>query len=149
MKHFIATAAAALLSIAASGQKANVWHTSKVQADALIGNGAYETYALVTEKNDGIIYRSDRDEVIVLIKKGIFDYDMEGEVAVLVGYYRNGELLNKTTRAWRKGQGGDTIISDAVEGLLIKNWLEGGGDIRIVAPRYARENLDMKVPHRK
>lgn len=148
MKHFIATAAAALLSTAAFAQKANVWYTDEVKADALIGNGAYETYALVTDKYDGIIYRSDRDNVIVCCNEGIFDYHND-EVNVLVGYYRNGELVNKTTRAWRKGNSGDTIVSDEAEGLLIKNWLEDGGDIRIIAPRYARGHFDMNVPHRK
>lgn len=148
MRHFIATAAAALLSTAAFAQQANVWYTDEVKADALIGNAAYRTFSLVTEKYDGIIYRSDYDNVIVGCHEGIFDYH-DNKVDVLVGYYRNGELVDKATGAWQKGGSGDMMISDEAVGLKIKRWLESGGDVRIIAPRFGKEYLDMNVPHRK
>ena len=35
-----------------------------------------------------------------------------------------------------------------MDGLTIITWLEHGGDVRIIAPRYNKSSLDVMIPHR-
>lgn len=149
MKHLITIIAAVLITATAFGQKFNVWRTSQVEADALIGNEAYETYMLVTPEYSGIAYSSNKDIVAILCGEGIFDADIDGNIYVLVGLYRNGELTDKVTQIWERGASTDTMLSGQDDGRVIKNWLESGGDIRLIASRYSQAYLDIRIPHRK
>lgn len=35
-----------------------------------------------------------------------------------------------------------------MDGLTIITWLEHGGDVRIITPRYNKSSLDVMIPHR-
>ena len=42
----------------------------------------------------------------------------------------------------------ETLFISGMDGLKVITWLEHGGDVRIIAPRYNRSSLDVMIPHR-
>lgn len=146
MKKILTLIAAALICGMANAQS---WDVEIVDADPLRGNPSYTSSTYMDRGVGGVAYRSDLDGVIILCSEGIFDYDLRDRIeGVLVGYYKDGTLQDKETCTAKKGSSADILIIRAETGGRVKNWLENGGDVRVVAPRFSRADFDFTIPHK-
>lgn len=147
MKKVIMILAAMLVGMSASAQ--TNWIEEVVEADELKGTPRYEMYIYYAEESDfAFTYGSTMKIVLFSTLTGIFDYDDNWVMGILIGYYKDGVLVKKEkAEGWKNDP--DCIKFMNNYGRPMIEWLESGGDVRIIAPRYNRTDLDVTIPHRK
>lgn len=92
-----------------------------------------------------VTYRNNKKNIISIHSyEGIFDANYK----VLVGLYKDGEMKLKISSTVDVSKDYETLFISGMDGLTIITWLEHGGDVRIIAPRYNRSSLDVMIPHR-
>ena len=71
-------------------------------------------------------------------------------VSVLVGFYKDGTLVEKVTKDFYvpDGNSSEAMCADEL-GRKIINHIENGGKVRFVASRYGRTDFDLTVSPRK
>lgn len=129
------------------------WIEKVVPADELKGNDEYTLYFYMNRKDEySVMYRGN-DEKYRLISvhsyEGIFDANYKNEINnVLVGFYRDGEMKSKISLTASTSKDYEALFIHGMDGSAVISWLEHGGDVRIIAPRYNRSSLDIMIPHR-
>ena len=139
-KFFILCLMAFVMCVNANAQIG--WIADYVPADELTDEGGYHISMYDCEKGYFAI-RSDLDRVFISTHEGIFDYD-NNKIFVLIGYYKNGVLIEKETAYFFVGSKGDIAVLTGKTKIL--NQLKTVGDIRIVAERYNRSDFDITIP---
>lgn len=146
MKKTLITLLALAFSIHASAQ----WHEPILhEADKLLGQKEYYSN-LYDAKVGSLLIWSNENNVRIATYNGIFDYENE-HVPVIIGLYVDGELKRKVRARFYVRSGSehqattDNWFRPGI-GKLIINHLKYKGDIRIVAKRYGRVDLDMYIP---
>lgn len=128
------------------------WIEKIKPADELKGNDEYTLYAYISRKDGySIMYRNDDDFHLISLHlhEGIFDANYKNEIDnVLIGFYKNGEMKSKISTTVDSSKDYKGLYIHGMDGLTIMTWLEHGGDVRIIAPRYSRSSLDVIIPHR-
>lgn len=146
MKKIMAILVALLVGMTAVAQ--NGWVSSYHEPDELKGTEEYFIY-LYQDAEYSAFYRSGNDVFCIGVKNGIFDYDSDESVSVLVGFYKDNTLQEKMKVAFDCLSTGTSMGIGFGVGQKIIDWLENGGDIRIIAPRFRRGDMDVTIPHRK
>lgn len=129
------------------------WIEKIVPADELKGNDEYTLYFYMNRKDEyGVMYRGNDEKyrlILVHSYEGIFDANYKNEIDnVLIGFYRDGEMKSKISLTVSTSKDYETLFIHGMDGLTVITWLEHGGDVRIIAPRYSRSSLDVMIPHR-
>lgn len=120
------------------------WIEKIFPADEL--NDEYTLYFYMNKKDKySVTYRNNKKNIILIHSyEGIFDANYK----VLVGLYKDGEMKLKISSTIDVSKDYETLFISGMDGLTIITWLEHGGDVRIIAPRYNRSSLDVMIPHR-
>ena len=71
------------------------WRYFHDDADELKGTKAYDVSAFMSSNGDTLFIYSDMNNVSINAGRGIFDYDDNGCVSVLVGFYDGKTLVEK------------------------------------------------------
>lgn len=122
------------------------WIEKIFPADELKGNDEYTLYFYMNKKDKySVTYRNNKKNIILVHSyEGIFDANYK----VLVGLYKNGEMKLKISSTVDVSKDYETLFISGMDGLTIITWLEHGGDVRIITPRYNKSSLDVMIPHR-
>lgn len=122
------------------------WIEKIFPADELKGNDEYTLYFYMNKKDKySVTYRNNKKNIILIHSyEGIFDANYK----VLVGLYKDSEMKLKISSTVDVSKDYETLFISGMDGLTIITWLEHGGDVRIIAPRYNRSSLDVMIPHR-
>ena len=140
-KFFVLFLMAFMICVSANAQ--NGWAVEYIPVDELTGDGG--NYLNVYENGEGFFgFRSDLDLVTISTHKGIFDYEYDRIISVIIGYYKDGVLIEKETKNFLVGSKSDTAFCRGKSKLV--NHLKNVGDVRIVAERYNRSNFDLTIP---
>lgn len=130
------------------------WHISETKADELKGTKASKNAIFLNEEGNFAI--TDAFDYVVMIgtNKGLFDYERNSTlktVNMLIGYYVEDKLVEKSNVTLYVGSGGDTAYSYENKDFFNKvvNHLKYKGSIRIIIERYNRLDLDLIVPMNK
>lgn len=157
MKRFLIVVA---IILAVTGPlKAQEWVFKTIDADELLGTKEDSTAIFVTEKYS-VMLSFTNSEVWLMSKDCVFDYH-KNEYWVMIGMYdADGNLISKdrqfcfypnansytlvnirNAKHLCKNHPGDTIVTRIIEHLN-----KGDGYVRIVAPMYQCEPLDINIP---
>ena len=122
------------------------WIEKIFPADELKGNDEYTLYFYMNKKDKySVTYRNNKKNIILIHSyEGIFDANDN----VLIGLYKDGKMELKISSTVDVSKDYETLFISGMDGLKVITWLEHGGDIRIIAPRYNRPSLDVMIPHR-
>ena len=122
------------------------WIEKIFPADELKGNDEYTLYFYMNKKDKySVTYRNNKKNIILIHSyEGIFDANYK----VLVGLYKDGEMKSKISSTVDVSKDYETLFISGMDGLTIITWLEHGGDVRIITPRYNKSSLDVMIPHR-
>ena len=119
-------------------------------ADELKGTKAYDVSAFMSSNGDTLFIYSDMNNVSINAGRGIFDYDDNGCVSVLVGFYDGKTLVEKCLTKFRVSQQGDgAFTADYLEegiGKKIIKHLKTKGNVRIIASKYSGSDFDITIP---
>ena len=139
-KFFILCLMALVMCVNANAQ--NEWIVEYVPVDELTGDGG-NYINIYADEECFFGFRSDLDVVTISTFKGIFDYE-DGRISVLIGYYKDGVLIEKETKYFLMGNKSDMAACRGKSKIV--NHLKNVGDIRIVTDRYDRSNFDLTIP---
>ena len=140
-KFFVLFLMAFVMCVSANAQSG--WVVEYIPVDELTGDGG--NYLNVYENGEGFFgFRSDLNLVTISTYKGIFDYGNSRTISVIIGYYKDGVLIEKETKTFLVGSKSDTAFCRGKSKLV--NHLKNVGDVRIVAERYNRSNFDLTIP---
>lgn len=122
------------------------WIEKIFPADELKGNDEYTLYFYMNKKDKySVTYRNNKKNIILIHSyEGIFDANNN----VLIGLYKDGKMELKISSTVDVSKDYETLFISGMDGLKVITWLEHGGDVRIIAPRYNRSSLDVMIPHR-
>lgn len=122
------------------------WIEKIFPADELKGNDEYTLYFYMNKKDKySVTYRNNKKNIILVHSyEGIFDANDN----VLIWLYKDGEMKLKISSTVDVSKDYETLFISGMDGLKVITWLEHGGDVRIIAPRYNRSSLDVMIPHR-
>ena len=156
MKKILIILATMLVGMTAMAQISDGWNYEIVKADELRGTKEHVIFTYINHEDEVFLsYESDTvNHIVISTLEGTFDHSGETVYGVLVGYYKDKKLRKKVTLNVDYHIIVDLIYCIEVEGKeatkMIK-WLESGGDIRIIVPRYVNNlkiDLDVTIPHR-
>ena len=127
------------------------WSTKYHEADELRDEPAYWSNLYIASDGAAFVSWSNDDEVKIITDKGIFDYS-DSRVKVIVGFYKDNALMEKTTAFFYVPSGdSNTAYTSSYRnpglGQKIIDWLKNTGDVRFIASKYSGSDFDMKVPH--
>lgn len=149
MKKILIVLATMLVGMTAMAQIFDGWNYEIVKADELRGTKEHVIFTYINQEDEVFLsYESDTvKHIMICTTEGIFDYEGEKVYGVLIGYYKEGKMCEKVTLNADRSDG-DTIHIVGEKATKMIKWLESGGDIRIIVPRYNRSDLDVTIPHR-
>ena len=139
-KFFILCLMAFMVCMSANAQ--SEWIVEYVPVDELTGDGG-NYLNIYADEECFYGFRSDLDVITISTFKSIFDYE-DGRLSVLIGYYKDGVLIEKETKSFLIGKKSDTAFCRGKSKIV--NHLKNVGDIRIVTERYDRSNFDLTIP---
>lgn len=150
MKKFLWLIVCLMTMISANAQK---WSTSLIKGDELKGTITYKSISYESQKAGGLfILSSLTDRVCVGVLRGIIDYDVNDRAGVTIGYYNsNGKLIDsrKNVTFLKLSSTSGFIYSDEIIKEIYQYLSSKTGYIRMLVPRYDRDDLDIKIPCNK
>lgn len=151
MKKVLKVALLALITMSAFNVsvKAQGWNITHTDGDEL--KGIEPSYISIFQAEDGdafIINGGDNPGIAILSDNRIFDYDSNGYVSALIGFYIDGALDHKETAKFFVGKGRATMGALFASRnkkifLDIINHLRSKGDVRVVADKYSGSDYDV------
>ena len=141
-----------LMTMVVSANAQNGWDKAVFDADELKGTESYTSY-YYEDVNGMVVFFSNEPCYKLVTQNGIFDYGVLGDddVIVTIGFYDiDNKLIKKEQSAFyvSSKDKGSCFLSPALKerGIFFKKYIkEEKGFIRIIAPRYNRTDLDMKI----
>jgi len=131
-----------------------VWKSTYHEADELKDEDAYYSNLFVDNKGDAFVSWSNTNDVKVVSNRGIFDYDRYNFVKGIVGFYENGQLMEKVSVNFYvpKGDANNAYTSDIIDktiGKKIITHLKTKGNVRIILSKYSGADFDLMIPMNK
>lgn len=151
MKKILTILATMLVGMTAMAQISDGWNEID-RTDELRGRTKEHVIFTYINQEDEmyLLYGSD-NYIMIYTLEGTFDYSGETVYDVSVGYYKDKKLCKKVTLNVGYHSILDFIYIEGKEATKMIKWLESGGDIRIIVPRYVNNlkiDLDVTIPHR-
>lgn len=132
-------------SVCASAQ----WKVEEMEADELKGIPASKCYSYTdAEGNTFAFFSTSRHSFVIIAKEGVFNFDTQRFVKVYSGFYTPDGKLNKKMTRWfpvRTDKDASSCYNNA-GGSWIGFLTKEKGYIRMVIPRFRKEDLDFIVP---
>lgn len=127
------------------------WHITYDEGDKMLDKPGYYvcTYQdLVSRDGGGYTTNGTMWFAIFTNKDSIFDYKDEGikVVDVVVGYYVDGELVDREKRITYVTEPGNFVVIHSETSKRIRAHLRGKGDVRIYARKYPEGRYDVTFP---
>lgn len=119
------------------------WHKVVIPADELLGTPKITTYLF--QADEGSISFGDNGTLVLWTNKGIFDYNSNHELEVLMGIYdANDRLVLKGRYIFKVHREGSTAWALNFDDIfnLVKN---KNCTVRVIAERYANSQFDVKT----
>lgn len=139
-----------IISIAMSFSADAQWKYYHIDKDELKGTESFDINSFVSDNGDKFCIFSHLNEISINVNKGIFDYDINEYVTVLVGFYDGKTLIDKcSTKFWVTAQGKTAFSVDYLEeglGKKIIKHLKTKGNVRIIASKYSGSDFDITIP---
>ena len=153
MKKFIvALIAIFIATISMSYTAMAQWQSpSYHDADELTGQSAYYANLYVGE-NGYFVCWSNTDDVKISTKSGIFDYNRDNYVSVIIGFYEGDKLTEKVTTKFYVPRGdSDVAICSKYNtpkdlGKKIVTHIKTKGSVRIIASKFSGSDFDLTIP---
>lgn len=151
MKKILIILATMLVGMTAMAQISDGWNEI-VRTDELRGRTKRHVTFAYLEDEMSLLYMPDMvNYIMISTLEGTFDHSGETVYDVSVGYYKDKKLCKKVTLNVGYHSILDFIYIEGKEATKMIKWLESGGDIRIIVPRYVNNlkiDLDVTIPHR-
>lgn len=129
------------------------WETKKIQGDELMGTKSYQSISYSDASNGGgLILSNLKDRVCLYTIRGIFDYDVNDRVGIIIGFYNSNKALVKSRKnitMLKLDYQAGFIYSDEIIKEIYQYLSSNNGYVRIVIPRYEKVDLDLKIPCNK
>lgn len=127
------------------------WSLKDFPSDELKGIKGYTAYTYSDEKGSSLVmWDNSNNQFRITCDNGIFDYDVDHFVRVIIGFYDvNNNLTAKKeisffVPAGKSGQA--TYTGKRVTMMMKKLLLLGKGYVRIIAPLYGKDDYELDVP---
>lgn len=130
----------------------NVWEVNYHQADELKGTKGYYSNFYVDTNGNYFVCWSNATYVKIGTSSGIFNYNSDNFVSVIVGFYKDTTLIEKKTTYFYVPDGDSSTAylrysykSRNLSNKII-NHLKNVGNVRIIANKYSGANFDIVIP---
>lgn len=119
------------------------WYKTTIPADELLG--ITEVSGYIFHDDEGCISFLNNGMITIWTNEGLFDYDVNREIEVLMGVYDgNDRLVSKGRYIFKVRKDGSTIW--AIKFMDIYNLVVNKNcTVRVVIDRYCRSSLDIKT----
>ena len=118
------------------------WRRQYVPGDELTGIPSEWQY-FYEEDNKIISFTESSEMLIIATRKGIFDYNKDSQIIVLIGLYKDGQLISKGKYILNVTPDGKTAGNIGFKYML--DAIRRGATIRIIAPLYKSFDFDLKT----
>lgn len=135
----------------------NEWVYDYHEGDELKGIEEYYSNYYSDKNGDYFVCWNNSDVVKIGTENGIFDcrlssygYSAQYSVYVIVGFYKDGELIKKETAHFDVPRDKFSVaFSSRKIGKKIIKHLKETGDVRIIASKYGKSDFDILIPMNK
>lgn len=154
MKKLFAIIFAAIVAITVCSIDAKAQWMSSVYSEADELKGTSSSYMTIYTNDAGmfVCLSNNKDNILtVATANGIFDYDSYNNVKMIIGFYKDGALIDRMTVSApvpKRSANHALILNYTSDGLpdKILNHLMNVGDVRIIARKFREGDFDITIP---
>lgn len=154
MKKLFTLILMAIVAVTACSIDAKAQWMSSVysEADELKGTSSSYMTIYTDDAEMFVCLSSNKDNILtVATANGIFDYDSYNNVKMIIGFYKDGALVDRMTvsaHVPKRNASHALILNYASDGLpdKILNHLINVGDVRIITHKFRGGDFDITIP---